>query len=142
MTRITSTHDPAGGGHARLVFSVGGTAYLTSAAGGGVQREFALLPERTVIGSGAGSDLRLAGLADRHAEVRRDEADEYVYVHLGPPDGSTLNGAPVREAFLHTGDRIQVGEWLLSFARDEYADHGRPDGGRQGGETFGEPLVG
>jgi hypothetical protein len=142
MARITTTHDPAGGGHPRLVFASGGTAELASAAGGGVQREFRLLPGRTVIGSGAGCDLRLAGLADRHAEVRRDEADEYVFVQLGPPDGSRVNGQPVLEAVLHTGDRLELGEWGLSFARDEYADHGRPDGGRQGGETFGEPLVG
>lgn len=142
MARITTTHDPAGGGHPRLVFSSGGTADQASAAGDGAQQEFRLLRGRTVIGSGPGADLRLAGLADRHGEVCRDEADEYVYVHLGQPDGSRVNGQPVREAVLHTGDRIELGEWMLSFARDEYADHGRPDGGRQGGETFGEPLIG
>lgn len=141
MERLT-THDPAGGGHPRLVFSAGGTAGVASAAGDGVQRAFALLPGGTVVGSGTGCDLRLAGLADRHAEVRRDDADEYVLIHLGPPDGSRVNGQPVREAVLHTGDRLELGEWVLSFARDEFADHGRPDGGRQGGETFGEPLVG
>ena len=36
------------------------------------QREFELLPGVTVIGSGADADLRLAGLEEHHAEVRRD----------------------------------------------------------------------
>ena len=31
------------------------------------------------------------------------------------------------------GDRITVGEWGLIFQRDEFADHGRFDGGRQVG---------
>ena len=88
----------------------------------------------TVIGSGDDVDVRLAGLEDRHAEIRRDDADEYVYVHLAPEGSSSVNGAAVGERALHTGDRIQLGSWTLSFSRDEFADHGRPYGGREGGE--------
>ncbi len=127
MSNTGTTQDPASGGHPRLVFSSGGMAAADSAAAAGVQREFALLPGRTVIGSGAGVNLRLAGLADRHAEVRRNESGQWVYVHLGPPDASKVNGQPVTEAVLHTGDRIEIGDWLLSYARDEYADHGGLD---------------
>jgi hypothetical protein len=40
----------------------------------------------------------------------------------------------VRERILRTGCRLEVGDWVLVFARDEHADHGRPYGGRIGGE--------
>lgn len=125
----TTTHDPRGGGHPRLIFALGG-----SAPAGTVQREFELLPGVTVIGSGADADLRLAGLREHHAEIRRDEFDEYVYVDLGTSAGSRVDGQPVGEQALHTGDRIELGTWTLSYYREEFADHGRPYGGRQGGE--------
>lgn len=91
------------------------------------------MPGVTVIGSGPGADLRLAGLAARHAEIRRDERDEYRYYDLGgePPsrvDGQVVSGKPLR-----TGDRIELGDWTLSYFREESADHGPPFGGRHGG---------
>jgi hypothetical protein len=125
----TTTHDPRGGGHPRLIFALG-----DSAEAGTVQREFELLPGVTVIGSGADADLRLAGLGEYHAEVRRDEFDEYVYVDLGTAAGRSVDGAPVGSRALHTGDRIELGSWTLSYYREEFADHGRPYGGRSGGE--------
>jgi FHA domain len=125
----TTTHDPHGGGHPRLVFALGGDAQANTE-----QREFELLPGVTVIGSGADADLRLAELDEHHAEVRRDAADEYVYADLGTSAGSRVNGQPAGEQALHTGDRIELGHWTLSFSREEFADHGRPYGGRQGGE--------
>jgi hypothetical protein len=59
-----------------------------------------------------------------------------------PLEGPARNGGPVRvhgavvatEALLRTGTRIDVGPWTLTYAREEYADHGRPYGGRLGGE--------
>jgi hypothetical protein len=129
MKHTTTTHDPRGGGRPRLIFALGDTAQADT-----VQREFDLLPGVTVIGSGADADLRLAGLGEHHAEVRRDEFDEYIYVDLGTPAGSRVDGKPVGEQALHTGDRIELGTWTLSYYREEFADHGRPYGGRQGGE--------
>lgn len=38
----------------------------------------------TTIGSAADCDLVLDGLAPRHAEIRRDEEDEYVLSRLVP----------------------------------------------------------
>ena len=126
---VTTTHDPHGGGRPRLLFAFGGYAQADTE-----QREFALIHGVTVIGSGADADLRLAELGDPHAEVRRDSADEYIYVDLGTSAGSRVNGQPVGERALHTGDRIELGIWMLSYYREEFADHGRPYGGRQGGE--------
>jgi FHA domain len=127
--KITTTHDPRGGGHPRLIFVLGGQA-----PAGSQQREFELLPGITVIGSGADADLCLAGLDEHHAEIRRDAADEYVYVDLGTAAGSRVDGRPAGQQALHTGDRIELGDWALSYSREEFADHGRPYGGRQGGE--------
>ena len=58
--------------------------------------------------------------------------DEYV-VHALDPD-TRVNGARVDQQFLRTGSRLRVGRWTLAYSRDEYADHGRPHGGRIGGE--------
>jgi hypothetical protein len=82
--------------------------------------------------------LRLDGLADQHAEIRCEDSDEYVLVDLGAPGGSRVDGRPVERAALHTGDRIELGSWTMSYFRDEHADHGRPFGGRSGGESFTE----
>ncbi|MBA2561020.1 MAG: hypothetical protein H0V07_14260 [Propionibacteriales bacterium] len=35
---------------------------------------------------------------------------------------------------LRTGCGVDLGRWHLSYFREEYADHGRPYGGRIGGE--------
>jgi len=106
----TTTHDPRGGGRPRLIFALGGDAQADAG-----QREFELLPGVTVIGSGADADLRLDGLDEHHAEVRRDAADEYLYVDLGTPAGSRVDGQPAGEQALRTGDRIELGHWTLSF---------------------------
>jgi hypothetical protein len=111
----TTTHDPRGGGHARLIFAPGDSAPADTE-----QREFELLHGVTVIGSGAAADLHLAGLGEHHAEVRRDQFDEYIYVDLGTPAGSRIDGMPVSSQALHTGDRIEPVAWMLSCYREYF----------------------
>jgi hypothetical protein len=48
--------------------------------------------------------------------------------------GTRVNGAPVNTVALRTAARVDVGRWTMSFFREEFADHGRPYGGRIGGE--------
>lgn len=130
---VTTTNDPAGGGHPRLILSAESSARLDAGddvADARGQHEVELRPGV----SSPDADLRLAGLEGRHAEVRRDAADEYRFVRLGAPGSSTVDGVPADERSLHTGDRLQLGNWSMSFSREEFADHGRPYGGRQGGE--------
>jgi len=43
-------------------------------------------------------------------------------------------GQPVSQKPLRTGDRIEIGDWTLSYFREEFADHGIPGGGRDGGD--------
>lgn len=126
-----TTHDPLGGGRPRLVFSVGRAPVV------GVTRRVYYLPKgSSTIGSDPRCDLTLPGLAPRHADVvRRAEDDEYLLVPMTSDHGSTrVNGRPADGQVLRTGSRIQLGEWTMSYSREEYADHGRPYGGRAGGE--------
>jgi hypothetical protein len=125
----TTTHDPERGGDPRLVMAPDphpGPDYR--------QPVFHLLGDVTTIGSAPDCDIRLAGLAPHHAEVHHDEWDEFVVVRRGPAGSMRVNGAPVDRALLRNACRLGVGSWELSFARAEYADHGRPYGGRIGGE--------
>lgn len=86
------------------------------------------------IGSDAACDIRLAGLDPFAAQVRHDAADEFVVVRLGRAGTTRVNGAPVETALLRAASRLDIGDWAMSFYREEYADHGRPYGGRVGGE--------
>lgn len=136
--RITTTHDPLGGGDPRLVFSVG-----WAPVAGMTRRVFYLVRGTTRIGSAPDCDLVLPGLRSHHAEIRRgDHDDEYYLVSVDGAAPTTVNGQQVDRAGgedvekqrLRTGSRVTVGPWTMAYAREEYADHGRPFGGRQGGE--------
>lgn len=126
---MTTTHDPRRGGNPRLVKAPG-----IAPGPDDVRKVFALSEAVTTIGSDAGNDVRLPGLDPWHAEIRHDDLDEFVLHRVGRPGGTMVNGEQVDEALLRTGTRLEMGTWMLSFARDEYADHGRPYGGRAGGE--------
>jgi hypothetical protein len=130
--RVTTTHDPHGGGNARLVVAPG-----PHPKPGDRRQVFALRGEVTTIGSDPACDIRLPGLEPRHAEVRHDTRDEFILVRTGLLGTTLVNGRPVDTALLRTASRLQLGEVTLSFFREEYADHGRPYGGRLGGE-FGQ----
>lgn len=126
---VTTTHDPAGGGHPRL--------YLCDTSDPGWPRAvgvYELSPDGTSIGSGADVDLQLAGTDELQAEIIRTDDDEYVLIARSARILSTVAGQQLPRQTLRTGARIQLGPWRLSYVRDEYADHGRPYGGRIGGE--------
>lgn len=132
--QITTTHYLRGSGRPRLIFVVGSEVW-----DGKPPREFDLLDGITTIGSSAQADLRLDGLDDIHAEVRHDENDDYV-LHVLASDRDAVpillppSSAQSRGRVLRTGARIELGQWRMGFFREEFADHGRPYGGRIGGE--------
>jgi hypothetical protein len=129
---LTTTHDPDGGGRPRLVMAMGEHAQQ-----GDSRRVFPLVPGGVSIGSAEDSDLRLEGVDAVQARVRRDPNDEYVLVAVGEETATKHNGSflePGQERVLRTGSRVQVGDWTMTYTREEYADHGRPYGGRAGGE--------
>ncbi|GAA5202482.1 FHA domain-containing protein [Microbacterium jejuense] len=129
----TTTHGEWGTGHPRLIVS------------GGDHFEFPLNADRVTIGSGADADLRVDGTETRHAEIRHDDGDEYLLLtyaktetNARPEPRDSLDGAEA--IVLRSGAQFRMGQWRFTFARDEYADHGRPYGGRQGGEMSDQPV--
>lgn len=126
---VTTTHDPRGGGGPRLVF-----AFSPWPQAGDVQRVEFLTRARTTIGSGSECDIQVDGLEPVHAVVERTADDEYVLTHVATVGTSTVAGIPARHSLLRTGSAIALGPTRLTYFRAEYADHGRPYGGRLGGE--------
>jgi len=122
---VSTTHDPGRGGEARFYLAQESVLGSRSAP-------VFWLGSGDRIGSGPDCEIRLPGLAEVHAVVRHDEDDEWRVETVG---GTTkVHGHPVMEQVLRTGTAVVVGEHRLSFFREEYADHGRPYGGRIGGE--------
>ena len=125
----TTTHDPDGGGYPRLVMAPGPHPHP------GDHQPVYLLGSLSLLGSDPEGDIVLPGLSARHATVRHTDDDEFEVTSVDPDDPVRVNGAPaLAPALLRTGTRIEAGEWTLSFYREEWADHGRPYGGRIGGE--------
>jgi hypothetical protein len=129
--RPTTTHAEWGAGNPRLVFNVG-EEYDGSPA-----REFALVDDVVIVGSAESAQLRLEGLEPEHARIVHEDDDEYVLDPLGDvavgSEGQADDPAPERHV-LRSGAKVQLGSWSMFFTRDESADHGRPHGGRVGGE--------
>lgn len=121
---VTTTHQ--GGGSPRLV--VAGEVPDDTVRRG---RRLWLTRQVTRFGSDEGCDVVLPGLADEHFLVRHVAGDEYQVEALAP---TRMHGRLVREGLLRHGTRVEAGGWSLVYARDEHADHGRPYGGRIGGE--------
>lgn len=130
----TTTHAEFGAGNPRLRVSRDD-----------LRSEFALEVDVVRIGSGADNELRLEDADPVHATITHDDRDEYVVELHGEGEMNTNPDADAthpgeRKQTLRTGARFTVGPWELVFARDEFADHGRPFGGRQGGEYSDQPL--
>ena len=124
----TTTHAEWGAGHPRLL----------------VTREpderfvYDLTADLTTIGSSSASTLVLTDIDPSHASIHHDDRDEYVLTMIG--DGTTnanLHVDPVSRGedseIMLSGAQFTAGPWRFVFQRDEFADHGRPHGGREGG---------
>ncbi len=128
--RVTTTHDPDGGGRPRFFFP----GEVNGLPGQRTHVFYLRVGRTTTVGGDPGDDLQLDGLEPVQAEIRRDEWDEYWVVSTGT-EPVRVNGAPTRQARMRTGTRVQIGRWTMVYFRAEYADHGRPYGGRIGGEA-------
>lgn len=135
-SRPTTTHYARGGGAPRLIF------VKDSQTWNGVAPQVVPIPEEGLeIGNAPGAGLVLPGLDPVHARIVHNDVDEYVLVAVGRVGGSAgLRSG--ESATLRSGARIEVGQWRILFIREEYADHGRPFGGRNGGElSFQRPQL-
>ncbi len=93
---------------------------------------FSLRREETTVGSAEDQDIRLDGLRPAHFVILHDGRDEYRLRELAEVGGGS--NAQAGDRILRTGANIAAGPWDFTFRRDEFADHGRPYGGRMGGE--------
>ena len=129
----TTTHAEWGAGHPRLLVSDETERFV-----------YALRDDRVRVGSATGNELSLPACEPLHATIRHDERDEYVLTLHGAGE---MNANPLSEGThpgdrsetLRTGARFTAGPWTFVFVRDEFADHGRPFGGREGGELSDQP---
>lgn len=128
---VTTTHDPSRGGGPRLVL-------VHTEVWPGERAPVYRLRDQMTLGSHPSCDVVLDGLEPVHARIRHDDIDEWVIDEVG---GVTrVHGAPVVSQLLRTGARVELGEHQLAYYREEHADHGRPHGGRIGGELgYQEP---
>ncbi len=134
MSDPTTTHATWGAGHPRLIISRDGRHHEEQLDG-----------ELIRIGSGADADIRLDGIDPIAGEIRHDDRDEFVLVPHAPGDtNARLQPQAAAQGqdgeVLRTGARFTLGEWTFVFMREEYADHGRPYGGREGGEGSKQPA--
>lgn len=123
-----TTHADWGAGRPRLLVSSRESRFV-----------YEIPSDGATIGSAQDCDLRLPGADPLHASIRHDAHDEYVLSMRGEGETSAnLEKSQEEERrsdeTLRTGARFTVGPWRLVFVRDEFADHGRPFGGREGGE--------
>lgn len=126
-----TTHSAYGAGHPRLV--------MIGVEGSEEPRVFPLEGETTRIGSADDNEIVLEGLLPHHATITHTAADEYSLDSIGETQTSSageespFDDAP-KGALLRHGATFTIAGWGFSFQREEYADHGRPFGGREGGE--------
>jgi hypothetical protein len=103
FTVVAEVHESEDGGYlAELVMPDG--------------RRVSLGSEPLVIGRLPECDIVLAdsNVSRRHAELRRN-GDTVVLTDLGSTNGTRVNGAPVRERVLASGDEVSVGSTKLIF---------------------------
>lgn len=127
VPRVTTTHAAWGSGRPHLI--IGRDSHRV---------RFALSTDIVRIGSGSEVELVLRGADAVHATIQHDERDEYVLIMHG---AGTMNATrpedqetDERTEVLRTGAHFTISGWKFIFARDEASDHGRPYGGRNGGE--------
>lgn len=129
----TTTHAEWGAGKPHLTVSRDGDRF-----------EFALTADDVRIGAAKSNELPLPETDPVHAEIVHDDQDEYVLTLHGEGEmnanpQAAETGASGRTEILRTGARFTAGPWTLVFGREEFADHGRPYGGREGGEFSDQP---
>jgi signal transduction histidine kinase len=79
-------------------------------------KRFELKSKPMALGRDQSNPIRLhdTEVSRRHAEVRPVE-DSYRIVDLGSANGTYLNGRPIDQAPLRSGDRLQLGQTVMLF---------------------------
>jgi len=99
-------------------------AYLVVLAGMSTGEMFKIANDKTVIGRGPKSDIRIGdeGVSREHASVLV-EGDRVILEDLGSTNGTFCNGVRVTRRELCDGDKIMVGSTtILKFTYHDYLD--------------------
>ena len=91
--------------------------YKLKGTSGSVINQSFPLGETFVIGSSADCAVQIEehGVAAHHAEISLLDGNALLLKDLGSATGTVLNGEPVTEAMLNSGDEIHIGScrWML-----------------------------
>ena len=91
--------------------------YKLKGTSGSVINQSFPLGESFVLGSSAdcGVQIEEAGIAPHHAEITLVDGKSLLLRDLGSRTGTLLNGEPVQESMLNSGDEIHIGScrWML-----------------------------
>ena len=89
---------------------------LKGTSGSVINQSFPFV-DSIVLGSSADCDVQLdePGVAARHAEIRLIDGNSLLLKDLDSETGTLLNGEPVIETLLGSGDEIRIGtcRWML-----------------------------
>jgi hypothetical protein len=94
------------------------TAWLLMRAGPLAGKQFILYRNPTVLGSSPKADIYLfkdAAIEPRHALIH-NHGGRFTIEDCTTPDGTYVNGIPVRKHTLQPGDQIVLGKTVLEFA--------------------------
>jgi hypothetical protein len=93
------------------------SVYKLKGTSGSVINQSFPFAESIVLGSAEDCDVHLdePGVAARHAEIRLLDGRSLQLKDLGSKSGTLLNGEPVTETLLGSGDEIRIGtcRWML-----------------------------
>ena len=93
------------------------TVYKLKGTSGSVINQSFPFGELIVLGSSSDCDVQIneAEVASRHAEIRLIDGKSLLLKDLGSKTGTLLNGEPVTETLLGSGDEIRIGtcRWML-----------------------------
>lgn len=92
------------------------STYRLKGASGAVTNQFFTLGDRTLIGSAEDCDVRIDsdGADMQHAEIIEQDGS-LILRNLASPGATLLNGEPVEQASLGSGDEIRIANcrWVL-----------------------------
>ena len=93
------------------------SVYKLKGTSGSVINQSFPFGESIMLGSSADCDIQLdeAGVSPRHAEICLLDGNSLQLKDLGSESGTLLNGEPVSETLLGSGDEIRIGtcRWML-----------------------------
>lgn len=78
-----------------------------------------------------------AAASRRHVRITCED-DRFLWKDLNSTNGTQLNGTPMLEGVLKDGDKLQIGETVIGFEIEEYAEEPEEDGATT---TFTETIA-